>query len=438
MARNIIHMAVPMTVAQLINILYNVVDRMYLGRLPGHLALTGLGLCLPIISILMGFANLCGMGGAPLCSIHRGRGETDEAERIMGNSFTLLLLFGLSLTGLCLAFRRPILYLFGASDLTFPYANDYLTIYILGTVFVMVGLGMNPFINSQGFSRMGMMTVTVGAVVNIVLDPVFIFGMGMGVRGAALATVISQGCSAVWVLRFLTGRRAILRLRLSALRLHAGRVKRILSLGSSGFAMSMTNSLVQVLCNATLQAWGGELYVGVMTVINSIREVISMPVQGITNGCQPVLGYNYGAGECRRVRQGIRFTTALTLSYSLVVWLLVLIFPEALIRIFNNEPDLIAAGIPAFRIYFATFFCMSFQFIGQSVFVGLGRSRQAVFFSLLRKAFIVAPLTLLLPALGLGVDGVFLAEPVSNVVGGLACLLTMYAVVYRPLGKLKL
>ena len=437
MARNIIHMAVPMTVAQLINILYNVVDRMYLGRLPGHLALTGLGLCLPIISILMGFANLCGMGGAPLCSIHRGRGEMDEAERIMGNSFTLLLLFGLSLTGLCLAFRRPILYLFGASDLTFPYANDYLTIYILGTVFVMVGLGMNPFINSQGFSRMGMMTVTVGAVVNIVLDPIFIFGMGMGVRGAALATVISQGCSAAWVFRFLTGRRAILRLRLSALRLHAGRVKRILSLGSSGFAMSMTNSLVQVLCNATLQAWGGELYVGVMTVINSIREVISMPVQGITNGCQPVLGYNYGAGEYRRVRQGIRFTTALTLSYSLVVWLLVLIFPEALIRIFNNEPDLIAAGIPAFRIYFATFFCMSFQFIGQSVFVGLGRSRQAVFFSLLRKAFIVAPLTLLLPALGLGVDGVFLAEPISNVVGGLACLLTMYAVVYRPLGKLK-
>ena len=437
MARNIIHMAVPMTVAQLINILYNVVDRMYLGRLPGHLALTGLGLCLPIISILMGFANLCGMGGAPLCSIHRGRGETDEAERIMGNSFTLLLLFGLSLTGLCLAFRRPILYLFGASDLTFPYANDYLTIYILGTVFVMVGLGMNPFINSQGFSQMGMMTVTVGAVVNIVLDPVFIFGMDMGVRGAALATVISQGCSAVWVLRFLTGRRAILRLRLSALRLHAGRVKRILSLGSSGFAMSMTNSLVQVLCNATLQAWGGELYVGVMTVINSIREVISMPVQGITNGCQPVLGYNYGAGEYRRVRQGIRFTTALTMAYSLVVWLLVLLFPEFLIRIFNNEPDLIAAGIPAFRIYFATFFCMSFQFIGQSVFVGLGRSRQAVFFSLLRKAFIVAPLTLLLPALGLGVDGVFLAEPISNVVGGLACLLTMYAVVYRPLGKLK-
>lgn len=435
MARNIIHMAVPMTVAQLINILYNVVDRMYLGRLPGHLALTGLGLCLPIVSILMGFANLCGMGGSPLCSIHRGRGELDEAERIMGNSFTLLLLFGISLTTLCLIFRRPILYLFGASDLTFPYANDYLTIYILGTVFVMIGLGMNPFINAQGFSRMGMVTVTVGAVVNIVLDPIFIFGLDMGVRGAALATVISQGCSAAWVLKFLTGRRAILKLKLSAMVLQAGRVRRILSLGTSGFVMSMTNSLVQVLCNATLQAWGGELYVGVMTVINSIREVISMPVQGITNGCQPVLGYNYGAGEHQRVRQGIRFTTVLTLSYSLVAWLLVLIFPEFLIRIFNNEPDLIATGIPAFRIYFATFFCMSFQFIGQSVFVALGRSKQAVFFSLLRKAFIVAPLTLLLPVLGLDVDGVFLAEPISNVIGGLSCLLTMYAVVYRALGK---
>ena len=437
MARNIIRMAVPMTVAQLINILYNVVDRMYLGRLPGHLALTGLGLCLPIISILMGFANLCGTGGAPLCSIHRGRGEQEEAERIMGNSFTLLLLFGLSLTAVCLLFRRPILYLFGASDLTFPYARDYLTIYILGTVFVMIGLGMNPFINAQGFSRMGMITVAVGAVVNIVLDPIFIFGLDMGVRGAALATVISQGCSAVWVLRFLTGRRAILKLRLSTLPLHSKRVRRILALGTSGFVMSMTNSLVQVLCNATLQACGGELYVAIMTVINSIREIVSMPVQGITSGCQPVLGYNYGAREYRRLRQGIRFTTVLAVAYSLTVWLLVLLLPGLLIRIFNDEPELIAAGIPALRLYFAAFFCMSFQFIGQSVFVGLGRSRQAVFFSLLRKAFIVAPLTLALPALGFGVDGVFLAEPVSNVVGGLACVITMYFMVYRPLGRLE-
>ena len=424
-----------MTVAQLINILYNVVDRMYLGRLPGHLALTGLGLCLPIISIVMGFANLCGMGGAPLCSICRGRGEDEEAEQIMGNSFALLLLLGASLTVLCLIFRRPILYLFGASDVTFPYANDYLTIYILGTLFVMISLGMNPFINAQGFSRMGMVTVAVGAAVNIVLDPIFIFLMGMGVRGAALATVISQACSAVWVLKFLTGRRALLKLRLSALRLQAGRVKRILSLGTSGFVMSMTNSLAQVLCNASLETYGGDLYVGVMTVINSIREIITMPVQGITNGCQPVLGYNYGAGQYDRVRQGIRFTTVLTVGYSMAAWAVVMLLPGPLIRIFNDEADLIAAGIPAFRIYFATFFFMAFQFIGQSTFVGLGRSRSAVFFSLLRKAFIVAPLTLILPLVGFGADGVFLAEPISNVLGGLACILTMYFTVYRRLGR---
>ena len=435
MARNIIYMAVPMTVAQLINILYNIVDRMYLGRLPGHLSITGLGLCLPIISILMGFANLCGMGGAPLCSICRGRGENDEAEEIMGNSFSLLLLFGAALTVLCLMFRRPILYLFGASDVTFPYANDYLTIYILGTLFVMISLGMNPFINAQGFSRMGMITVAVGAVVNIVLDPIFIFLMDLGVKGAALATVISQACSAVWVLKFLTGKKAILKLRMSALRLKAERVKRILSLGTSGFVMSMTNSLAQVLCNASLEAYSGDLYVGVMTVINSIREIITMPVQGITNGCQPVLGYNYGAGQYQRVRQGIRFTTVLTVGYSVAVWAVVMLLPEPLIRIFNNEPDLISVGIPAFRIYFATFFFMSFQFIGQSVFVGLGRSKNAVFFSLLRKAFIVAPLTLILPAVGFGADGVFLAEPISNVLGGLACIITMYATVYRQLGK---
>ena len=408
---------------------------MYLGRLPGHLALTGLGLCLPIISILMGFANLCGMGGSPLCSICRGQGEDEEAERIMGNSFSLLLLFGAALTVLCLIFRRPILYLFGASDVTFPYANDYLTIYILGTLFVMISLGMNPFINAQGFSRMGMMTVAVGAVVNIVLDPIFIFLLDMGVQGAALATVISQACSAVWVLKFLTGKRALLKLRLSALRLQAGRVKRILSLGTSGFAMSMTNSLAQVLCNASLEAYGGDLYVGVMTVINSIREIITMPVQGITNGCQPVLGYNYGAGQYERVRQGIRFTTVLTVGYSIAIWAVVMLLPGPLIRIFNNEADLIAAGIPAFRIYFATFFFMAFQFIGQSTFVGLGRSRSAVFFSLLRKAFIVAPLTLILPLVGFGADGVFLAEPISNVLGGLACILTMYFTVYRRLGR---
>lgn len=436
MSRNILTMALPMTAAQLINILYNIVDRVYLGHLEGvgRLSITGLGLCLPVISILIGFANLCGMGGAPLCSICRGKGENQEAEGVMGNSFTLLILFGISLTAVCLLLKKPILYLFGASDATFPYADDYLTIYLCGTLFVMIGLGMNPFVNAQGFGRMGMMTVTLGAAVNLVLDPIFIFGLGMGVRGAALATVISQACSAVWVLRFLTGPKAILRLRRSALKLRWERVRRILGLGSSGFVMALTNSLVQILCNATLQRVGGDLYVGVMTVVNSVREVATMPAAGITNGCQPVLGYNYGAGQYQRVREGIRFTTAATMSYTVAIWAVVMAFPAIFIHIFNSEAELLSAGVPAFRIYFATFFCMAFQFIGQSVSVALNRSKSAVFFSLFRKAFIVAPLTVLLPALGWGVDGVFWAEPISNVVGGLACFITMWLTVYLPLG----
>ena len=432
----ITRLAVPMTAAQLVNILYNIVDRMYIGRIPGEgrVALTGLGLVLPIISIVIGFANLCGTGGAPLCSICRGKGEDREAEGIMGNAFTLLLLLGVGLTVLVLAFKRPLLDLFGASGVTFPYADDYLTVYALGTVFVMVGLGMNPFINSQGFARIGMLTVALGAAVNLVLDPIFIFVLDMGVKGAALATVISQACSALWVLQFLTGRKTLLRLGWANLRLKGGRVRQILSLGTSGFVMALTNSLAQIICNATLQIYGGDLYVGVMTVVNSIREVITMPVSGVTNGCQPVLGYNYGAGEYERVRQGIRFTTVATLTYSLVTWALTLAFPAALIHMFNSEAELVAAGVPAFRIYYAAFFCMGFQFVGQSVFVALGRSKNAVFFSLLRKAFIVAPLTLILPVLGLGYNGVFLAEPISNVIGGLACLITMYVTVYRPLG----
>lgn len=436
MSRNILTMALPMTAAQLINILYNIVDRVYLGHLEGvgRLSITGLGLCLPVISILIGFANLCGMGGAPLCSICRGKGENEEAESVMGNSFTLLILFGVGLTAICLLLKRPILYLFGASDATFPYADDYLTIYLCGTLFVMIGLGMNPFVNAQGFGRTGMMTVALGAAVNLVLDPIFIFGFGMGVRGAALATVISQACSAVWVLGFLTGPKAILRLRRTALKLRWERVRRILGLGSSGFVMALTNSLVQILCNATLQRVGGDLYVGVMTVVNSVREVATMPAAGITNGCQPVLGYNYGAGQYRRVREGIRFTTAATMGYTAAIWVVIMAFPAMFIHIFNSEAELLSAGVPAFRIYFAAFFCMAFQFIGQSVSVALNRSKSAVFFSLFRKAFIVAPLTLLLPALGWGVDGVFWAEPISNVMGGLACFITMWLTVYLPLG----
>ena len=319
---NIMKLAVPMTLAQLINVLYNIVDRIYIGMIPENatLSLTGLGLCLPIISIVIAFANLFGMGGAPLCSIERGRGNEKEAEAIMGNSFVMMVAVGILLTVLGLMFKRPMLYLFGASDATIPYADAYVTIYLMGNIFVMTGLGMNSFINSQGFGTVGMMTVLLGAVTNIVLDPVFIFVFHMGVRGAALATILSQMLSALWILAFLTGRRTILKLRPSAMKLDAGRLLRIVGLGMSGFTMSITNSLVQIMYNSMLQKFGGDLYVGIMTVINSVREVISMPVNGLTNSAQPVLGYNYGAREYKRVQKAIVFMSVVCILYTVVAW----------------------------------------------------------------------------------------------------------------------
>ena len=436
--RNIINLAVPMTLAQLINVLYNVVDRIYIGRIPGagSLPLTGVGLCLPIISMVTAFANLFGMGGAPLCSIERGRGNVDEAEKIMGNSFAMMVIFGIGLTVLGIALKRPMLYLFGASDNTYPYADQYVTIYLLGSLFVMAGLGMNSFINSQGFGRIGMMTVLLGAVANIILDPIFIFVFHMGVQGAALATIISQALSAAWILKFLTGKKTILKLRRSAMKLEKKRVLSIMGLGLSGFTMSITNSLVQIVCNATLRDFGGDLYVGVMTVINSIREVVQLPVQGLTNSSQPVMGFNYGAEKYGRVKEAIRFTSVVAIVYTCAMWAGLYFAPGFFIGIFSSEPELLEIGVPAMRIYFFGFFMMSLQMAGQSVFVALGRAKNAVFFSIFRKVIIVFPLTVILPHLwGLGTDGVFLAEPISNFIGGLACYVTMLLTVWRELGR---
>ena len=437
---NILRLAVPMTLAQLINVLYNIVDRIYIGMIPENatLSLTGLGLCLPIISMVGAFANLFGMGGAPLCSIERGRGNIKEAEAIMGNSFVLMVLVGVILTVLGLAVKRPMLYLFGASDATIGYADAYITIYLLGNVFVMMGLGMNSFINSQGFGTIGMMTVLLGAIANILLDPLFIFVFHMGVQGAALATIISQFLSAMWILAFLTGKKALLRLKPSPMRLSRKRILDITGLGMSGFTMSITNSSVQVMYNALLQSYGGDLYVGVMTVINSVREVISMPVQGVTQSAQPILGYNYGAGEYGRVKKGIIFTSVVSIVYTFLIWSAVHGFPEFFIRIFNREGDLVEAGIPAMRVYFFGFFMMSLQFAGQAVFVGLGKAKRAVFFSIFRKVIIVIPLMILLPVLfGLGTTGVLMAEPISNFIGGIACFATMLVTVWPELSGQK-
>lgn len=435
---NILRLAIPMTLAQLINILYNVVDRIYIGHIPhtSTEALTGVGLALPIITIITAFANLFGMGGAPLFSMARGADLSERAKKIMANSFSMLLLSGLVLAILCYIFKHPLMYLFGASDVTYPYADAYLSLYLCGTFFVMITLGMNNFINAQGFGVTGMLTVSIGALLNLILDPIFIFLLGLGVRGAALATILSQFVSAVWVLQFLTGKKAIIKLSKKYMSLDMSLVKEIVSLGLSGFVMSITNGSVQIMCNATLQHYGGDLYVGIMTVLNSVREIINMPVSGLTSGAQPVMSFNYGAKKYGRVKSAIKFTTVSSILITCAVWALLFFFPHFFIHIFNSEPELLAEGVPAMRVYFFGIFMMSLQFAGQSTFVALGRSRQAVFFSLFRKVVIVIPLTLLLPTIaGLGTTGVFLAEPISNFIGGIACFTTMILTVWRNLGR---
>ncbi len=435
-ARNILSLALPMTLAQLINVLYSVVDRIYIGHIP-HVsaeALTGVGLSLPVITAITAFANLFGMGGAPLCSIARGGNEEERAEFVMGNSFSMLLVSGGILMVFCLAFRRPLLYLFGASSVTYPYADQYITIYLCGTLFVMTSLGMNNFINAQGFGRTGMLTVLLGAVLNIILDPLLIFVLGMGVQGAAVATVLSQGASALWVFQFLTGKKAIIRLKRRTMRLKKGLVKEITFLGTSGFVMSVTNGLVQIVGNAVLSRNGGDLYVGIMTVINSVREIITMPVTGLTSGAQPVISYNYGAGCFRRVKASIRFMTAACIGFTFLIWGVIFLEPRFFLQLFTQEQELIEKGIHAMKLYFCGLFMMALQFAGQSTYVALNRPKQAVFFSLFRKVIIVVPLTVLLPLVGnLGTDGVFLAEPVSNVAGGMACFVTMLATVWPTL-----
>ena len=419
--RNIVEVAVPMIAAQLLNLTYNIVDRIYIGRIAGEgtLALTGVGLCFPLITLITAFSLLYGNGGAPLCAIERGKGDEKEAQMLMGNTFAMLVLTGMVLTVLGLLFYRSVLYAFGASDVTFPYAQEYIRIYLLGTIFVMIVLGMNNFLSAQGFGNMSMLTVLIGAVLNIILDPIFIFALHQGVRGAAIATIISQGCSAVWVLRFLTGSKAQLRLTRESMRLQWQRIRKIVSLGMSGFIMAFTNGLVQVACNSTLQSFGGDLYVGVMTILNSVREIFTMPVQGLTNGASPVMSFNYGEKAYGKVKAGIRFTAIVCIVYTFAAWLVVKLFPEIFIRIFNGDAALVQASTPALHIYFFGFCFMALQFSGQSVFVALGKAKKATFFSLFRKAVIVVPLTLWLPHVGnLGVLGVYWAEPISNLIGG--------------------
>lgn len=435
----ILAQAVPLTIAQLVQLLYNVVDRIYIGHMEGgdSLALTGVGLTFPVITLIMAFTALFGIGGVPLFSMHRGSGDVEKAEKIMGNSFALLLISSVILTILCYLFSKPILFAFGASEDSFLYANEYLKVYLIGTVFSMITTGMNGYINAQGFPKIGMLSVIIGAVVNIILDPVFIFGFDMGVAGAALATIISQAISALWVLHFLFGKKATILLKMRSIRIKKDITRDILKLGTSNFIMQGTNCIVQVACNATLQSYGGDVYVGVMTVANSIREIFMLPITGVVNGAQPVISFNYGAKKYLRVKAGIKFNTLLGASYTMLAWLLIIIFPKFWFGIFSDDMEMMNAGISMLKLYFFGFVFMAFQFAGQSTFQALGDAKHAIFFSLLRKAIIVVPLTLILPMIGFGVKGVFLAEPISNIIGGLACYITMRMTIYRKLNTLE-
>ena len=439
---NILGAALPMLVAQLLNLLYNVVDRIYIARIPGEgtAALGAVGLCFPLIVIITAFANLFGSGGAPLFSIYRGKKKESEAVCIMNTSFTMLSASALILmvTGLC--FARPLLILFGASSEALTYALPYLMVYLIGTLPSMLSVGMNPFINAQGYSVIGMTSVAIGAVANLLLDPLFIFVLGFGIRGAAIATVISQVLSAVFVLYFLT-RKSELKVRL----LHKSEVskclvyaKNITSLGTAGFIMQITNSLVTICCNNVLSVTGGDIYISVMTIVSSVRQLVETPIYAMNEGTSPILSYNYGAARPARVRKAILVLGMMILAYTAVMWSLIILVPGTLIRVFTSDTSLVQDTIPALNQYFAAFIFMDLQYIGQTVFKSLNKKKQAIFFSLLRKVFIVVPLTYLMPyALHMGTRGVFLAEPVSNVIGGSLCFITMLCTVLPELKRME-
>ena len=439
---NILGAALPMLVAQLLNLLYNVVDRIYIARIPGEgtAALGAVGLCFPLIVIITAFANLFGSGGAPLFSIYRGKKKEPEAVCIMNTSFTMLSASALILMVIGLCFARPLLILFGASSEALTYALPYLMVYLIGTLPSMLSVGMNPFINAQGYSVIGMISVAIGAVANLLLDPLFIFVLGFGIRGAAIATVISQVLSAVFVLYFLT-KKSELKVRL----LHKDEIpkcinyaKNITSLGTAGFIMQITNSLVTICCNNVLSVTGGDIYISVMTIVSSVRQLVETPIYAMNEGTSPILSYNYGAVRPARVRKAILVLGMMILAYTAVMWSLIILVPGTLIRVFTSDTSLVQDTIPALNQYFAAFIFMDLQYIGQTVFKSLNKKKQAIFFSLLRKVFIVVPLTYLMPyALHMGTRGVFLAEPVSNVIGGSLCFITMLCTVLPELKRME-
>ena len=423
-------LALPAVVAQIINLLYNIVDRIYIGHIPeiGATALTGVGLCMPILMLVNAFAMLCGSGGAPRAAICMGQDDNDSAERIMGNCFSLLVIIALVLTVVFYLFAPPLLVLFGASENTLPYALDYTRIYVLGSLFVMTVLGMNTFVTTQGFATFSMLTTVIGAVCNIVLDPIFIFVLGMGVRGAATATVISQGVSAVWVLHFLTGKRTRLHLRKRNLKIVPKVITPCLALGVSTFVMISTESLLSISFNSSLSRYGGDIAVGAMTIITSVSQLVAMPIQGVCQGGQPIMSFNYGAGKSDRVKQAFRCQFIVCVVYATVFWAAAVLVPGVFARIFSNDAALVGYTEWALRIYMAGILSTGFQCSCQQSFVALGQAKISLLMACLRKLILLIPLIFILPLLLPDkVFAVFLAEPISDIIAAVVTCTTFFA-----------
>lgn len=414
----LMRLALPAVAAQLVNALYNIVDRMYIGHIPGEgtLALTGVGVTFAVIMLVSALASLVCVGGGSRAAIHMGEGNNDKAEEILGNCTLLVILIAAAVTLGLWFVREPMLLLFGATENTVGYGSDYLGIYLLGTIFVMASVGLNYFISTQGFSTVSMATVLIGAVVNIVLDPIFIFAFDMGVKGAALATVIAQAVSAVWVVRFLLGKRTKLRIRVKYLRLNGSIIGPALAIGVSPFVMQATESVLNVAFNSSLKAYGGDLAVGAMTISSSVMQLLGTLFMGFAQGASPIIGYNYGAGQSERVKRTVRLLLTITLSISTTFWLLVELFPGLFVRIFNDDPSLVEYATWVLRVYSAGLFAMGMQHACQQSFVALGQAKISLFLALLRKFILLIPLIYILPQfLSNQVFAVFLAEPVADI-----------------------
>ena len=424
----LLRLALPTVAAQLINMLYNIVDRIYIGHIPeiGAKALTGVGVCMPLILIVSAFAALVGYGGAPRASIAMGRKDNEAAEKILGNCFTVQILISVILTVVLLIWNRDFLMAFGASENTIEYGVRYMSIYALGTLFVEVTLGMNSFITAQGFAKTGMLSVLIGAVANIILDPIFIFGFDLDVQGAALATILSQAMSCIWVVWFLCGKKTTLKIRRKNIGITPKVVLPCLALGVSVFVMQASESVISVCFNSSLQKYGGDIAVGAMTILTSVMQFAMLPLQGLGQGAQPIISYNYGAGNMKRVRRTFRLLLQSSLAYSTVLWLLILLFPQGFAAMFTSDPELMIFTRTALRIYMAACVIFGIQIACQMTFNALGNAVESITVAVVRKFVLLIPLIYLMPMLLKGdqAKAVYMAEPIADVIAVMftACL----------------